>query len=142
MLFGAALACTLYEGVTHRRARRWIVLPAAILLFGAWRVGHIPPEALPYLVHGVPAEAVASLPIDPSTGQRTRRLHSTTFAYAENQDTFAAVLKEALRHDVAFVPGAAFFATNPDHATFRMSFTTNTPEEIAEGMARLAKVFR
>jgi len=54
----------------------------------------------------------------------------------------AVLLKEALRHDVAFVPGAPFFATTPDHATFRMSFTTNTPDEIAEGMARLAKVFR
>ncbi|GHH50378.1 aminotransferase-like domain-containing protein [Lentzea cavernae] len=52
----------------------------------------------------------------------------------------AALLKEALRHDAAFVPGAAFFATTPDHATFRMSFTTNTVEEIGEGMARLAKV--
>lgn len=54
----------------------------------------------------------------------------------------AVLLKEALRHDVAFVPGAPFFATTPDHATFRMSFTTNTPEEIVEGMARLAKVLR
>lgn len=54
----------------------------------------------------------------------------------------AVLLKEALRHDVAFVPGAPFYATTPDHATFRMSFTTNTPEEIVEGMARLAKVFR
>ncbi|MFI6102462.1 PLP-dependent aminotransferase family protein [Lentzea sp. NPDC051213] len=54
----------------------------------------------------------------------------------------AVLLKEALRHDVAFVPGAPFFATEPDHATFRMSFTTNTPEEIVEGMARLAKVLR
>ncbi|HUQ60793.1 PLP-dependent aminotransferase family protein [Lentzea sp.] len=54
----------------------------------------------------------------------------------------ASLLKEALRHDVAFVPGAPFFATTPDHATFRMSFTTNTPAEIEEGMARLAKVLR
>ncbi|MFS8098424.1 PLP-dependent aminotransferase family protein [Lentzea alba] len=54
----------------------------------------------------------------------------------------AELLKEALRHDVAFVPGAPFFATTPDHATFRMSFTTNTPAEIAEGMARLAQVLR
>ncbi|HEX7306525.1 PLP-dependent aminotransferase family protein [Lentzea sp.] len=52
----------------------------------------------------------------------------------------AELLREALRHDVAFVPGAPFFATTPDHATFRMSFTTNTPAEIEEGMARLAKV--
>ncbi len=54
----------------------------------------------------------------------------------------AVLLKEALGHDVAFVPGAPFFATTPDHATFRMSFTTNTPEEITDGMARLAKVLR
>lgn len=52
----------------------------------------------------------------------------------------AVLLQEVLRHDVAFVPGAAFFATTPDHATFRMSFTTNTVEDIGEGMARLAKV--
>ncbi|MGW6448681.1 aminotransferase-like domain-containing protein [Lentzea sp. NPDC055074] len=52
----------------------------------------------------------------------------------------AALLKDALAHDVAFVPGAAFFATEPDHATLRMSFTSNTVEEIGEGMARLAKV--
>ena len=54
----------------------------------------------------------------------------------------AELLKEALTYDVAFVPGAPFFATSPDHATFRMSFTTNTPAEIEEGMARLAKVLR
>ncbi|WP_258948155.1 aminotransferase-like domain-containing protein [Lentzea californiensis] len=52
----------------------------------------------------------------------------------------AVLLKDALRHDVAFVPGAAFFATTPDHATLRMSFTANTVEEIGEGMARLARV--
>lgn len=54
----------------------------------------------------------------------------------------AVLLKDALAHDVAFVPGAAFFATAPDHATLRMSFTSNTVEEIGEGMARLAKVLR
>jgi DNA-binding transcriptional MocR family regulator len=51
----------------------------------------------------------------------------------------ADVLKQALTHNVAFVPGAPFYATNPDHATFRMSFTTNPPEDITEGMRRLAK---
>lgn len=53
----------------------------------------------------------------------------------------ADVLREALRHNVAFVPGAPFFATTPDHATFRMSFTTNPPEDITEGMRRLARTF-
>ncbi|ANZ38729.1 transcriptional regulator [Lentzea guizhouensis] len=54
----------------------------------------------------------------------------------------AVLVKQALEHDVAFVPGASFFATTPDHATLRMSFTSNTSDGIAEGMARLAKVLR
>ena len=53
----------------------------------------------------------------------------------------ADVLKQALAHNVAFVPGAPFFATTPDTATMRLSFTTNPPEEITEGMRRLAAVF-
>jgi 2-aminoadipate transaminase len=52
-----------------------------------------------------------------------------------------ALLPEALRRDVAFVPGAPFYAATPDPATLRLSFTTNTPEEISEGMRRLAEVF-
>ena len=53
----------------------------------------------------------------------------------------AALLPEALRRDVAFVPGAPFYATRPDPATLRLSFTTHTPEEITEGMRRLAATF-
>ncbi|MFJ6935456.1 PLP-dependent aminotransferase family protein [Streptomyces sp. NPDC101132] len=48
-----------------------------------------------------------------------------------------ALLKHAVAHDVAYVPGAPFFATTPDHSTLRLSFTTHTPEEIAEGLHRL-----
>ncbi|GAA3869533.1 PLP-dependent aminotransferase family protein [Saccharothrix violaceirubra] len=53
----------------------------------------------------------------------------------------AVVLERALKHDVAFVPGGPFFATTPDHSTLRLSFTTNTPERIAEGMTRLSAAF-
>lgn len=49
----------------------------------------------------------------------------------------AELLTTALRHDVAFVPGAPFFATDPDHRTLRLSFTTHVAEEIVEGLARL-----
>jgi DNA-binding transcriptional MocR family regulator len=49
----------------------------------------------------------------------------------------AVLLKAALRHDVAFVPGAPFFAGAADHATLRLSFTTHPPAEIAEGLRRL-----
>jgi DNA-binding transcriptional MocR family regulator len=49
----------------------------------------------------------------------------------------AELLPRALAHDVAFVPGWAFYAGEPDRATMRLSFTTNTPEQIGEGMRRL-----
>ncbi|MCL2552557.1 MAG: aminotransferase class I/II-fold pyridoxal phosphate-dependent enzyme, partial [Actinomycetia bacterium] len=51
------------------------------------------------------------------------------------------VLHRAIAHDVAYVPGAPFFASTPDPAALRMSFTTHTPQEIGEGLARLAKAF-
>jgi 2-aminoadipate transaminase len=50
----------------------------------------------------------------------------------------AALLPAALRRDVAFVPGAPFYAVRPDHATLRLSFATHPAEEITEGMRRLA----
>jgi len=53
----------------------------------------------------------------------------------------AALLPEALKPDVAFVPGAPFYAVQPDPATLRLSFTTHTAEEITEGMSRLAAAF-
>jgi len=49
----------------------------------------------------------------------------------------AELLVAALRHDVAFVPGAPFFAHDPDRRTLRLSFTTHRPAEIAKGLARL-----
>ena len=54
----------------------------------------------------------------------------------------AELLRTALAHDVAFVPGAPFFAGAPDRSTLRLSFTTNTPAQIAEGMARLGRALR
>ncbi|MFJ7156057.1 PLP-dependent aminotransferase family protein [Streptomyces sp. NPDC101118] len=53
-----------------------------------------------------------------------------------------ALLKSAVAHDVAYVPGAPFFATSPDQSTLRLSFTTHTPEEIAEGLHRLSTVLK
>ncbi len=50
----------------------------------------------------------------------------------------ATLLPAALQRDVAFVPGAPFYAGRPDPATLRLSFTTHTPDEITEGMSRLA----
>ncbi|BCJ48081.1 aminotransferase [Actinoplanes ianthinogenes] len=51
----------------------------------------------------------------------------------------AQLLPVALEHDVAFVPGAPFYAADPDPATLRLSFTAATPAVIREGMRRLGK---
>ena len=47
--------------------------------------------------------------------------------------------KKAIEQGVAFVPGAPFYAENPDRATFRLSFATADVAKIEEGMARLAR---
>ncbi|WP_432093162.1 PLP-dependent aminotransferase family protein [Streptomyces sp. bgisy100] len=51
------------------------------------------------------------------------------------------LLKTAVGHEVAYVPGAPFFAGTPDPAAMRLSFTTHSPDEISEGLRRLAKTF-
>ncbi len=48
-----------------------------------------------------------------------------------------AFAKRAIEKKVAFVPGAPFFATNPDPATLRLSFATADVARIEEGVARL-----
>ncbi len=47
--------------------------------------------------------------------------------------------KKAIEQGVAFVPGAPFYAANPDLATFRLSFATADVGKIEEGMARLGR---
>jgi len=50
--------------------------------------------------------------------------------------------KRAIEQNVAFVPGAPFFAGQPDHATLRLSFATVGEDKIREGVARLAQAVR
>ncbi|AMO21716.1 PLP-dependent aminotransferase family protein [Ramlibacter solisilvae] len=45
--------------------------------------------------------------------------------------------KRAIEKGVAFVPGAPFFATNPDLSTLRLSFATVGVDKIVEGVGRL-----
>ena len=54
----------------------------------------------------------------------------------------AAFAKRAIDQGVAFVPGAPFFASNPDLATLRLSFATADVEKIKEGVARLSAALR
>ncbi len=46
--------------------------------------------------------------------------------------------KRAIDKGVAFVPGAPFFAHDPDPSTLRLSFATVGLEKIEEGIERLA----
>ena len=52
-----------------------------------------------------------------------------------------AMLPTAVEAGVAYVPGRAFLLADPDDTTMRLSYVTNSPEVIAEGVGRLAKVF-
>lgn len=52
----------------------------------------------------------------------------------------ASVLKEAIRKQVAFVPGAPFFPCGGGENTMRLNFSYCTPEIIGEGISRLGRV--
>ncbi|MCY7317717.1 MAG: PLP-dependent aminotransferase family protein, partial [Ramlibacter sp.] len=54
----------------------------------------------------------------------------------------AELLPRAVELGVAFVPGAAFFAHEPDPRTLRLSFGTASVEQIDTGMAALAAAIR
>ncbi|WP_418953368.1 PLP-dependent aminotransferase family protein [Streptomyces cinnabarinus] len=59
----------------------------------------------------------------------------------ESYDT-AALLAQVVRQDVAYVPGAPFYAGDPDRSTLRLCFVTETPEQIREGLRRLGRGLR
>ena len=53
-----------------------------------------------------------------------------------------ALLPEAVERNVAFVPGAAFYADDADPRTLRLSFVTASAQQIATGIAALAGAIR
>ena len=53
-----------------------------------------------------------------------------------------ALLSKAVEQGVAFVPGAAFYADQPQRNTLRLSFVTVPPEQIERGIALLARAVR
>ncbi|MEU2726579.1 PLP-dependent aminotransferase family protein [Streptomyces griseoviridis] len=53
-----------------------------------------------------------------------------------------ALLPRVVGHDVAYVPGAPFYAGAPDRSTLRLCFVTQTPREIGEGLRRLGEGLR
>jgi 2-aminoadipate transaminase len=52
----------------------------------------------------------------------------------------AALLEKAIAANIAFVPGAPFFANEPQHNTMRLSFVTVPKDKIIDGIARLGAI--
>ena len=50
------------------------------------------------------------------------------------------LLPRAVDAGIAYVPGAAFYAHQPDPRTLRLSFVTLTPDLIAEGVDKLGRM--
>ncbi|MFJ5261711.1 PLP-dependent aminotransferase family protein [Streptomyces sp. NPDC088387] len=91
-------------------------------------------------VYGERRDAMlAGLPAALPQGSTWNRPEGGMFLWARLPETYdtTALLPEVVRHDVAYVPGAPFYAGVPDRATLRLCFVTQTPEEIAEGLRRL-----
>ncbi|MWK54328.1 PLP-dependent aminotransferase family protein, partial [Escherichia coli] len=59
----------------------------------------------------------------------------------EGIDTMA-LLEKAVARNVAFVPGAPFYANAPRRNTLRLAFVTVTPERIEQGIAVLGELMR
>ncbi len=59
----------------------------------------------------------------------------------EGADTWAT-LPKATRRDVKYNPGGVFRADRQRNNYFRLTYSHNSPEEIREGVARLAELFR
>ncbi|MFE6176022.1 PLP-dependent aminotransferase family protein [Streptomyces sp. NPDC056464] len=87
---------------------------------------------------------LAGLPGALPEGSVWQRPEGGMFVWArlpESYDT-TALLPEVVRHDVAYVPGAPFYAGEPDRSTLRLCFVTQTPQEIEEGLKRLGAGLR
>ncbi len=63
---------------------------------------------------------------------------SLTGAHGKLKDA-GELARRAIEKGVAFVPGAPFYAHDPDPATLRLSFATADLEKIREGMQRLGQ---
>ncbi|MFH9573774.1 PLP-dependent aminotransferase family protein [Streptomyces sp. NPDC017230] len=91
-------------------------------------------------VYGARRDAMlAGLPDALPAGSVWTRPEGGMFLWARLPQGYdsTALLPGVVRHDVAYVPGAPFHAGEPDRATLRLCFVTQTPDEIAEGLRRL-----
>lgn len=87
---------------------------------------------------------LAALPDALPEGSTWTRPEGGMFLWASLPDTYdtAEWLPKAVENDVAYVPGAPFYAGAPDRSTMRLCYVTHTPEEIEEGVLRMGKALR
>ncbi|MFD8508641.1 PLP-dependent aminotransferase family protein [Streptomyces sp. NPDC059687] len=82
---------------------------------------------------------LAGLPDALPEGSDWNRPEGGMFLWARLPEAYdtTALLPRVVEQDVAYVPGAPFYAGAPDRSTMRLCFVTHTLEEIAEGLRRL-----
>ncbi|MEU6497391.1 PLP-dependent aminotransferase family protein [Streptomyces sp. NPDC046984] len=87
---------------------------------------------------------LAGLPDALPEGSVWNRPEGGMFLWARLPEAYdtTALLPRVVERDVAYVPGAPFYAGAPDRSTMRLCFVTHTPEEIAEGLRRLGRALR
>ncbi|MEU4039999.1 PLP-dependent aminotransferase family protein [Streptomyces collinus] len=93
-------------------------------------------------VYGERRDAMlAGLPGALPEGSVWTRPEGGMFLWARLPDSYdtTALLPQVVRQDVAYVPGAPFYAADPDRSTLRLCFVTQTPQEIGEGLRRLGR---
>ena len=71
-----------------------------------------------------------------------RRRHVPVGAAAAGAGCATLLLPRAVDKGVAFVPGAPFYAGQPDARCLRLSFVTSTVAQIDAGIAALAAAIR
>lgn len=120
--------------IDQAAAARWLALVDLDAHLATLRRAYA--ERLDALLDGL----AAALP----PGSVHNRPDGGLFVWARLPDGWDAerLLARALQHDVAFVPGAPFFAGAPDPAALRLSFSAHPPAEIALGLARLRAAWR
>ncbi|MFF4020163.1 PLP-dependent aminotransferase family protein [Streptomyces sp. NPDC001843] len=84
---------------------------------------------------------LAALPATLPQGSTWNHPEGGMFLWARLPDAYdtTALLPRVVEHNVAYVPGAPFYAGDPDRSTLRLCFVTPTPDEITEGLGRLAE---
>ena len=103
---------------------------------------HVPKTRALY--HGRRDTMLAALEREMPAGVRWTTPEGGMFLWLTLPDSVdvAELLRRAVGHQVAFVPGDAFFANGDDGKTMRLNFSYPETDQIIEGVRRLAAVMR